>query len=208
MPPPPRASATLEELARTIDQLTFGVVLLRADGAIAFINETARQQIDEIGAELEGEPSGLPAVVDRCLVLRALVRRATDSSGRPGTGRGVMRAAGLDGNRYAVHVGPLPSSSSSVAMVIIVNLDVDLAPRTNFLTKLFSLTPAEASLASALASGTAPNAYGSRRGVTHNTVRTHLAQLRSKLDAKTQAGIVTKVIRAVPPLRGWLKEAS
>ena len=63
------------------------------------------------------------------------------------------------------------------------------------------LGPAEARLAVAIAEGFSLAEHAARTGVSINTVRTHLARLRSKLDCRTQAEVVRRVFQLVPRVR-------
>lgn len=58
---------------------------------------------------------------------------------------------------------------------------------------LYGLTPAEAEVALAIASGARLGEIAARRGVSLNTVRTLSARLRSKLNAHSQADVVRAV---------------
>jgi len=63
------------------------------------------------------------------------------------------------------------------------------------------LAPAEARLAVSLAEGRSLAEYAAARRVSINTVRTHLARLKSKLDCNTQAGVVRRVFELLPSVR-------
>src|SRR5690606_29641433 len=63
------------------------------------------------------------------------------------------------------------------------------------------LALAEARLAVALADGESLAQYATRRGVSINTVRTHLARIRGKLDCRTQADVVRRVLQLLPRTR-------
>ena len=65
---------------------------------------------------------------------------------------------------------------------------------------LFGLTPAEARVAAAIASGETPREYAERHGLTQNTVRWTLKQVHSKLGVRRQLDLASMVLRAVPGL--------
>ena len=67
--------------------------------------------------------------------------------------------------------------------------------------RLFGLTPAEARVASAIASGETPREYAERRGLRENTVRWTLKQVQSKLGVRRQLDIASVVLRATPGRR-------
>ena len=66
--------------------------------------------------------------------------------------------------------------------------------------RLFDLTPAEARVATAIATGETPREYAERQGLTQNTVRWTLKQVQSKLGLHRQLEIASVLLRAVPRL--------
>ncbi len=206
----PFEKASRDDLAHALDRLDFGIVLATPDGTIRFTNEVARRLLAKINPETPPDEPDWSATYDGCLTLRTLVRRATRSSrGKREPRGGSMRVSDADGCFYAIHIGPLAAARASRAatetltMIVIAPLDASPEPETTALASVFDLTGAQSRLAAALASGVAPNSYARGLGISHNTVRTHLAQLRERVNAKTQAGVVAKILRAVPPVLGW-----
>ena len=72
----------------------------------------------------------------------------------------------------------------------------ELASET--VARLFGLTPAEARVAAAIASGETTREYAERQGFTQNTVRWTLKQVQSKLGVRRQLDIASVVLRATP----------
>ena len=90
------------------------------------------------------------------------------------------------------------------AILAIVTIDLAVAGTTPLagrhaleLAALHGLTPSESAVAMALAAGTRLADIAAERHVSINTVRTHLARLRSKLGVSSQAEIVRAVLLAV-----------
>ena len=106
----------------------------------------------------------------------------------------VLRAAPLD----ACAAGELGPAEPSMLLMI----DAPARPRApspETVRAVFGLTRAEAAVAVRLAEGLVPVEIARRLGVSHNTVRTHLAALRAKLGVASQVAIVAQVRRASAP---------
>ena len=68
------------------------------------------------------------------------------------------------------------------------------------ITRLFGLTPTEASLAMLLANGLTLDEASDELGVSRNTARTHLRAVFSKTGVSRQTGLVSLILRSVAPL--------
>lgn len=75
-----------------------------------------------------------------------------------------------------------------------------LPPQQHLLLELFGLTPAEARIAYALASGTPTTAISSTLRVSHETVRSHVKSILRKLGVARQADLVA-LLSSASPLR-------
>jgi DNA-binding CsgD family transcriptional regulator len=71
---------------------------------------------------------------------------------------------------------------------------------TDRIAQLFDLTPAEARLAGALVAGKTLTEYARERGVSLNTVRSHLRQVLDKAGMRRQADLV-RALAGLPALR-------
>jgi DNA-binding CsgD family transcriptional regulator len=67
--------------------------------------------------------------------------------------------------------------------------------------RTFDLTPAEAHLAMDLCRGVSPGAYAGRRGVSANTVYTHMRRLKDKCGAARTVELIATLnaARGAPP---------
>ena len=75
------------------------------------------------------------------------------------------------------------------------------AATSQILQELFSLTNAEAHLAQALCTGTTTGAYAAERGVSLNTVYSHLKKIREKTGCKSVPDLIRKFGELNVPLR-------
>lgn len=86
----------------------------------------------------------------------------------------------------------------SGAMLLVTDAEArPRAPSRVLLEKALGLSPAEAALAAALGQGISPAAHAKTRGVSVETVRTHLAALRRKTGCRRQAEIGLLVARLI-----------
>jgi DNA-binding CsgD family transcriptional regulator len=133
--------------------------------------------------------------------LRALVDRV--AAGTPGDGRRFYALAvpKPSGGR-ALHLLAMPAMTSMEenfaaflsgkpsVLVMVSDPDQQSALPEDRLQAIFGLTPAEARLAAALASGMSVSDYAPQAGVTENTVRWTLKQVQAKTDCRRQADLV------------------
>jgi DNA-binding CsgD family transcriptional regulator/PAS domain-containing protein len=68
-------------------------------------------------------------------------------------------------------------------------------PSGSLLGRMFSLTPAEANLAGALAAGRSMKEHAARRGVSLETARSHMAAIRRKTGCRSQADLAALLAR-------------
>jgi DNA-binding CsgD family transcriptional regulator len=75
----------------------------------------------------------------------------------------------------------------------------DSAPRARpgaaLLAQLFRLTPAEAALAASLAAGRTAKGHATKRGVSPETVKSQLAEIRRKTGCRRQADLAALLTR-------------
>ena len=95
---------------------------------------------------------------------------------------------------------PLGVSQPAVA-VLLVDPDVSSALRPELLRELFSLTPAEALVATKLAQGRDVQDIAEETGVTIETVRTHLKRTFSKTATSRQGELISLILRSTTPFR-------
>jgi DNA-binding CsgD family transcriptional regulator len=195
-------------LENTLDWLTDGVALLRADGEVVYANPTL--------TEFAQRDDGFQ-IVDRAIefveanarrrfgaALEAFQRIGDPLSDARPTDFPVPRKSGLPA--YIVSVRPLVCGQTrqhAQAEIIVLIRDPisHSAAASQILQELFSLTNAEAHLAQALCTGTTTGAYASERRVTLNTVYSHLKRIREKTGCKSVPELIRKFGELDVPLR-------
>jgi DNA-binding CsgD family transcriptional regulator len=105
-----------------------------------------------------------------------------------------------------VHVLPIRGVAhdifgSAIAMVVVTPVVPREVPTANVIQGLFDLTPAEARLAEAIASGSQPREAATRLGIAEQTARTTLKQVFSKTGVGRQADLVALLNGAQVPFR-------
>jgi DNA-binding CsgD family transcriptional regulator len=108
----------------------------------------------------------------------------------------VERSSGAP--RYAVAVRPLSAAAEDAASAAAVLLFIhDPANRETsnaaLLASAFRLTEAEADVANALCVGLSPNEYACEKGVSPNTVYTHIRNLKEKTGSRRMAELLRKL---------------
>lgn len=188
-----------DALENTIDWLTDGVALLRADGAIIYANEAL--------CRLARECDGLRIIDGIIEFISTDARRRFGMafetikhirnnlfSTRPADFP-VARDNGLPA--YTVALRPLVRRQvhalhhiDAVAMLLVHDPLARNVAAVQMLQELFGLTNAEANLAQALCAGMTTTAYANTRRITLNTVYTHLKRLREKTNCKSMVELV------------------
>ncbi len=184
-------------LARALDEVDYGIVLLRADGVVVHLNHQARRRI----------ASGLPLQ----LVGRRLCPASATLAGRFGD---ALHAAAVRGLRRLVDLGGGDAARSHVALVpvepgvaalligkstVCEDLSIQHFARTH------ALTPAETRVLAALGAGVAPADIACEQGVKLSTVRTQIGAIREKTGAPSITALV-RMVAALPPMVGALRQ--
>ena len=194
-----REQAALEVL----DRLGQAVFLINEQGRIVWQNGAAdhllglRDGLMTSDSELHteapkttGELSGL---------IRSAIGAADKPLNKPG---GLMAIARPSLKRsYQVLVTPLPRSpalslargaidSMPVAAVFVTDPEKIKPPKAQVLAKLYHLTPAEAKLATAIASGMSTKSYAEQEGRSIHYVRWLLKQVEAKTDTRRIADLM------------------
>jgi DNA-binding CsgD family transcriptional regulator len=197
-------------LENTLDWLTDGIALLRADGDIVHANHTLRtiaQRGDGIRILDRAIEFVEPDAQRRFGAALGAVQQVGDPScdARP-TDFPVPRSSGMPA--YIVSVRPLvcgqtraAGHAQAVIMVLIRDPLWRNAAASRILQELFSLTNAEAHLAQALCNGTTTGTYAVERHVSLNTVYSHLKRIREKTGCKSVPELIRKFGELNVPLR-------
>jgi len=196
-------------LEATLDALALGIIVVRSDATIVFMNETADSFMSEKGPLrlLNGRLSAtnkrmaaeLLAALGQCMA-----RHSASSAPRPttlafprATGTGVIATLFCQKGRSN---SCSKSASNPTATIILQDPDlIPLLPADAF-AQLYSLTQAELRVAMALIPGSTAQSAAEHLGISCNTVKTHLQRIFEKTSTSRQADLVALMLRTTPPL--------
>lgn len=204
------AGETRHSLERAVDLLADGVVLLRADGAVVYANESmcALARSND-GLRLHKGALDFAAADTRVKFNAALASAAKPTSGHaaPSSTVDFMVPRPSGKPPYLVSVRPLTARAErgaahhAAAMVFVRDPVARRAAAIRTLRELFGLTAAEAALAQALQGGTTLAEYARTRALSLNTVYTHLRRVREKTGCSRMAELIHKLNELHLPLR-------
>jgi len=204
------ASDGRQSLERALDWLADGVVLIRADGAVVYANETFRTMArrgDGIRLHKGAIEFASSETRDRFNAAIAAAVRLRGGDGKAVVSGDFVAARGANGPSYFISVRPVSepvgaaAERGAIAAVFVRDpLGRNVAP-TRTLREIFGLTEAEASLAQALQAGTTLADYARTRSLTLNTVYTHLRRLREKTGCRRMQELIRKLNDLHVPLR-------
>lgn len=175
-----RAEVQSQMLAGTADALPFGLVLADGAGVPLFANRTARRVL---AVELQTGPGRIALGRE----LQSTIKAAASDGTRRHSSSAIDRSDG--GPPIIASILPLApiegrfSGIAPQAAIAVVFRDPAGGPILNegLLAAVWGLTPTEANLALDLVSGATPLGHARRRGVSENTMRTHLSAVKRKV---------------------------
>ncbi len=174
-------------------------VLVDAQGTVLQLSAGAEETLAEAGF-FDPAARAIAPLANGAAVLRAIAdcaRLADGSIEAPPPAPIEWRGPA---SRWRVHAAPYVAGDliwlrRPAALLALVPLTPRaLETETDALTALFGLTAAERSLAMALVHGASLKDFAAMRGVSINTARSQLAQLRIKTGVRTQAQIVRRIL--------------
>jgi DNA-binding CsgD family transcriptional regulator len=183
-------SANVEAL----DRVAQGVLIVAANGEILFANRAAETLLTEADG-IRVEKSALRATrrADAAQFQRLIATAAERSDAAGGS---IALARPVPRRPLSVLVAPLKIESTWFVTgrpaAIVFVADPDSAPRTapDQLRNLYQLTPAEATVAIAIARGEGLQAVADELGIGLTTARTHLQHVFEKTETRRQAELV------------------
>lgn len=143
------------------------------------------------------------AAPDQARRLEGLIRKATSIDPAVRTGGAMTMPSPDHGARLSVTVVPARGSASSFfvggrsAIVCVTDPSARLSLSEVTLRELYGLTPAEARVALALFEGLDPPAVAAHLNLGLSTVRTHLAHIFDKTEARSQVELTRLLMRTV-----------
>jgi DNA-binding CsgD family transcriptional regulator len=206
-----RTAATSRSLEGALDWLADGVALVRADGAILYVNDSLQaiaRRRDGLrivkGAFVFQAPETRARFAAAMVAIARL--RAGDTTGAGATDLVVARGAAI--SPYLLSVRPLlrmerngDIDARAVAIVFIRDPLSHNPAASQVLREVFCLTEAETDLARALQSGTSAAQYAHERAVSLNTIYTHLRRIKEKTGCKRMGELIRKLNDLQVPLR-------
>jgi DNA-binding CsgD family transcriptional regulator len=192
-----------QALEQTLDWLLDGVVLLSADGTVAYANDAIRI----FAAANDGVRLSKTTIEFGTVEARARLQSALGVVVRPHDGQADSRAVSdfpiprpSGAPPYLVSVRPLRAagrmhgrSDNAVAAVFIRDPVATRPAEISALRQAYGLTEAEADLARAVQAGISPPSYAQARAVSLNTIYTHLRRIKEKTGTKRTAELMLKL---------------
>jgi DNA-binding CsgD family transcriptional regulator len=195
--------ATEHAALEVLDRLGHAVFLINQQGRVVWQNVAADQLLNQRDGltTADGELRAMASKTTK--ELTALIRSAINAVDQPRAAPGGLMTIARPSMRraYQVLVTPLPKAPSlnlvgtildsiAVAAVFVTDPETNKAPRAQVLAKLYHLTPAEAKLATALASGMSTKAYADQEKRSIHYVRWLLKQVEAKTDTRRIADLI------------------
>ena len=200
-----------------LDSMALGIIIIDANARVRLSNQAAREMADAAdGLRFVGERLDIDGAHGDRIRVRAqrLIRSAL--SGSPLSGEAFQVARPSGGESYSVLVSilwgkqvHLGSSLLNEPLVIVYVRDPDRPEETRaeILQRLYGLTPSQARLAEALASGRSLKDVATMLGITLISARQYLKLVFQKTGTHRQAELVRKVL-LIPPAPKWRGNAA
>lgn len=190
-------------LARMLDVVDYGLMLVVAGEKVAFANQVARNELAaRHPLRLVGDTLGAHDPSDMAQLRAALVAA---------WGKGLQRLLTLDdheGEPLTIAVVPINEAPGVQAGAMLVfgkrKVCEDLSAEA--FARQHRLTDAESRVLKQLCAGVPPVKIAERQGVALSTVRTHIGCIREKVGASSIGALVRRVAR-LPPLASLLRAA-
>jgi DNA-binding CsgD family transcriptional regulator len=182
-------------LARALDEVDFGVMLVAEDGEVLHLNHRARHALHEHhGLQVVGRRL---CTSDRRSV--AHLQHALFDATRRGLRRLVTLGQGDD--RQLAALVPVEAGVAALLLGrtrVCEDLSLQCFARTH------ELTPAETRVLAALGRGSTPADIAHEQGVKISTVRTQITAIRQKTGTST-IGALVRLVASLPPMVGVLR---
>jgi DNA-binding CsgD family transcriptional regulator len=205
-----RAAGDGRSLEGALDWLADGVALVARDGAVLYANEALQDMVRGKGIAIKKGALAFASAEARWRFAEALGAVARLREGDPDQAalRDFPVARSPGATPYLVSLRPLARAAGdtetrdrAIAIVLVRDpLRQDTAG-LRLVVDMFGFTPAEAGLAHAIQAGIPLERYARERGVSLNTVYTHLRRLKEKTGGKRMSDLIRKFNELNVPLR-------
>jgi len=197
------ASQQNTALAEVMDRLPAGILLLDEHAKVVFSNRAAQRMVGRRDGFEIFDGAVVVADPDSNEMLERLIGEVVDPRAKPNTGGtlAVQRPSGQAA--YPVSVSrllPGEALGDIVACVLVSDPDSGVEPAVDLVRSLHGLTRAESELVGDLARGRTLEEASQSRGVSINTVRSHLKRAFRKTGTCRQAELVQLVLRCFVPM--------
>lgn len=201
-----RANLTSRFQGQALDRLGIAGILVDPFGNVMSMNSGAQQLLSSMDCLLYRHDRLVAVNRSDDKELQEHIRRI--HAGEVAEGETfAMSLERLDGGRpvgLIIHCARSMCLAShrveNCALLFVRDSEANLAIETALMQKLFSFTPAEASLAMGLASGQRLEEIEDKMRIRHNTARAHLRSIFVKADVTRQAELVCLLANSVAPL--------
>jgi DNA-binding CsgD family transcriptional regulator/PAS domain-containing protein len=169
-----------------LDRLRCGMVFCDAEGRVDWLNRSAERLLADSPLHLVGSRLRGDSEADTTKLMNELAQA--------GSARGsAVRYVRLGEGELTLHVAIQAADDPSTFVLTLTSPSRGADIPTDALIQLFGLTPTEALLVAALASGSTLEQYAKKRGVAVGTARVQLATITAKTGARRQADLVRLV---------------
>ena len=202
------AESERDVFAQAVDRLSVGALLLDGEGAVLQHNAAALALIERkaglgirngrLVGTTSTETRQLTTAIERSLETRLATQPNRVEALRLPTGHGTAT--------LGILIRPIPRNEESAGRaspalaVFVSDPDAETNVPLDLVRQLFDLTPAEASLATRLASGLTLDEACDELGIARNTARAQLRAVFGKTGVSRQADLVRLVLRSVAAL--------
>ncbi|MBL8330029.1 MAG: helix-turn-helix transcriptional regulator [Rubrivivax sp.] len=188
-------------LARSLDEIDYGLVLIGEDGRVQYANQAARDAIDH------HHPLHLPGgrIAAKGDDDEALLQEALAAASRRGLRR--LLTLGLGEHRASVAVVPLelaPGLPSGATLLLLGRREACQRLSIEWFARTHGLTPAETRVLEALVRGDEPREIADSFAVGLATVRTQIGCIRAKVGAPSIRDLLRRV-GTLPPMLSALR---
>ena len=167
--------ATEHAALEVLDRLSYAVFLIDRQGRVVWQNATGDDLLKQNDGLMTADAELRTEAPKTTNELAALIKSAIEAIDNPGDAPGGLMTIARPSlaRAYQILVTPLPKAPAlsmttstfdriPVAAVFVTDPEINSAPRAQVIAKLYHLTPAEAKLATALASGMSIKLYAEK----------------------------------------------
>jgi DNA-binding CsgD family transcriptional regulator len=203
------AGETRHSLERALDWLADGVMLVRANGAVAYANEAMQAMArrgDGIAIKKGLVEFAAAEARNRFSAALAGLRQRRERNAEAVAGADFSVARGGDRPAYLVAIRPLPVERGAAkvdadAIVFVRDPMSRNVTALRMLRDVLDLTDAEAAVAQALQAGQRLEDYARTRMVSIHTVYAHLRSIKDKTGCRRMGELIRKLNDLQVPLR-------